>query len=119
MGRGVLPTQIKGGLIGARLIHAPDGHPATCPIHATDRCDLDCGHCDAYDNARFPMWFEVPEQRMRWVEDLGCTRPSLPGGEPLMHPDSVEAARFCARETALPATTPADRLPLTGRPAPN
>lgn len=72
-----------------------DDKPIACHLYVTDRCNLDCFYCSEYDNT-------VPHPSLgdlkKWIKkinDLGCIRIGLQGGEPLLHPDIVEVVHFC------------------------
>jgi len=59
------------------------------------RCNLACGYCTEYDKTSSPIAFEILEQRLRKLKDLGTFGISLTGGEPTMHPDLPRLVRTC------------------------
>jgi MoaA/NifB/PqqE/SkfB family radical SAM enzyme len=59
------------------------------------RCNLSCGYCSEYDKSSQPVPFEVLEERLRKLRELGTFGISLTGGEPTLHPELPRLIRKC------------------------
>src|SRR5260370_1106359 len=51
------------------------------------RCNLACAYCNEYDDFSQPVPTDVVIHRINKLADLGTSIVTLPGGEPLLHPD--------------------------------
>lgn len=59
------------------------------------RCNLACGYCSEFDKTSEPISFEVLEERLHKLKELGTFGISLTGGEPTLHPDLPRLIRKC------------------------
>lgn len=59
------------------------------------RCNLSCGYCSEFDKVSEPVPFQLLEQRLQKLKQLGTFGISLTGGEPTLHPDLPRLIRKC------------------------
>ncbi len=59
------------------------------------RCNLACGYCSEFDKTSDPIPFEILQQRLEKLKELGTFGISLTGGEPTLHPDLPRLIRKC------------------------
>jgi len=59
------------------------------------RCNLSCGYCSEYDKVSDPIPFNLLEERLRKLKELGTFGISLTGGEPTLHPELARLIRKC------------------------
>ena len=64
-----------------------DDRPMHCGVYVTDRCNLACGYCSEFDNARPHPTLAQLAARIDLVARLGVIKVALAGGEPLLHPE--------------------------------
>jgi MoaA/NifB/PqqE/SkfB family radical SAM enzyme len=68
--------------------------PFLAHLVVTRRCNLSCGYCNEYDGTSSPVAWELLDERLRKLRELGTWMVCLTGGEPTMHP---ELARLVGR----------------------
>ncbi len=74
-----------------------DDIPIACHFYVTDQCNLDCHYCTEYDNSIPHPSLDDVKKWANKIKELGCIRIGLQGGEPLLHPDIIEIARYCKK----------------------
>src|ERR1017187_4550541 len=67
--------------------------PFLAQIVITRRCNLSCSYCTEYDRTSTPVPFDLLQQRLTKLRQLGTWALSLMGGEPTMHPDLLRIVR--------------------------
>src|ERR1700728_1365543 len=65
-------------------------HPSMAHIIPIRRCNLSCTYCNEYDDFSPPVPKDVVVGRINRLEDLGTSIITLPGGEPMLHPELDE-----------------------------
>jgi MoaA/NifB/PqqE/SkfB family radical SAM enzyme len=66
-----------------------DSLPLWAQINVTWKCNLSCGYCTEYDNAKGNVPFADVVARIDKCKELGVKHTDLIGGEPLLHPDII------------------------------
>jgi MoaA/NifB/PqqE/SkfB family radical SAM enzyme len=69
--------------------------PLLAQIVVIRRCNLSCGYCSEFDKTSDPVPFEILEERLEKLKELGTFGISLTGGEPTLHPDLPRLIRKC------------------------
>src|ERR671912_3021428 len=77
---------ITRGLLSSR-------HPVLAHLIPMRRCNLACGYCNEYDHTSSPIPLEVMKQRVDKLAYLGTSIITIPGAEPIMHPELDEIIR--------------------------
>lgn len=102
---------------------APATPPRSVRLSLTDRCDLACIYCrphrhDGYVDAAERLDLDAWKTMVTGLVAAGVRRVRLTGGEPLLHPDVVEAVRYLGTVGLddLALTTNATRLERLARP---
>ena len=75
------------------LPRAFDARPLWSQINVTWKCNLTCGYCTEYDNAKGHVAFADVVARIDKCKELGVLHTDLIGGEPLLHPEIVPLMR--------------------------
>src|SRR6202161_2503403 len=65
-------------------------HPIMAHIIPIRRCNLSCTYCNEYDDYSKPVALDVMLSRINQLANLGTRTLTLPGGEPLLHPELDE-----------------------------
>ncbi len=88
-GRGQLAARVVGDRSAADRLSAP----LTVYLGATQGCNLACGHCSS-GSAPGPLGAldgRLMRRLFSELHDLGCMQVHVSGGEPLLHPELLEA----------------------------
>ena len=89
----VVKAKAKNPLSVARFLRAVprvfDSLPLWAQINVTWKCNLACGYCTEYDNAKGHVPFADVVARIDKCKELGVIHTDLIGGEPLLHPDII------------------------------
>jgi MoaA/NifB/PqqE/SkfB family radical SAM enzyme len=59
------------------------------------RCNLSCGYCNEFDEGSKPVPFEVIDERLTKLRELGTFGMCITGGEPTLHPDLPRLVSRC------------------------
>jgi MoaA/NifB/PqqE/SkfB family radical SAM enzyme len=70
-----------------------DRLPIWSQINITWKCNLSCGYCTEYDNAKGHVPTSDVIARIDKCKELGVVHTDLIGGEPLLHPDLLPLMR--------------------------
>jgi MoaA/NifB/PqqE/SkfB family radical SAM enzyme len=70
-----------------------DSLPLWAQINVTWKCNLTCGYCTEYDNAKGHVPYADVVARIDKCKELGVVHTDLIGGEPLLHPDIIPLMR--------------------------
>ncbi len=70
-----------------------DSLPLWAQINVTWQCNLTCGYCTEYDNAKGYVPYAEVVARIDKCKELGVVHTDLIGGEPLLHPDIIPLMR--------------------------
>jgi hypothetical protein len=84
-------------------------YPLVLMLEPLFRCNLACAGCGKIQYPAHVLKMNMtPEQCFRAVEECGAPMVSIPGGEPLMHPQSTRSSKAWsrARSTSTSAPTP-------------
>src|ERR1700746_2739375 len=76
-------------------------HPIMAHIIPIRRCNLACTYCNEYDDFSKPVDTDVMIARINRLDDLGTSILTIPGGEPLLHPDLDDLIRAMHRRGVL------------------
>jgi MoaA/NifB/PqqE/SkfB family radical SAM enzyme len=70
-----------------------DSLPLWSQINVTWKCNLSCGYCTEYDNAKGHVPYAEVVARIDKCKELGVMHTDLIGGEPLLHPEILPLMR--------------------------
>jgi MoaA/NifB/PqqE/SkfB family radical SAM enzyme len=87
--------------IAGYLRAAPRGFdklPIWSQINVTWKCNLACGYCTEYDNAKDHVPMADVIARIDKCKELGVVHADLIGGEPLLHPDILPLMRHVRKQ---------------------
>jgi MoaA/NifB/PqqE/SkfB family radical SAM enzyme len=85
------PLSVAGYLRAAPRVF--DSLPLWAQINVTWKCNLSCGYCTEYDNAKGHVPFTDVVARIDKCRELGVVHTDLIGGEPLLHPEILPLMR--------------------------
>lgn len=63
-------------------------------VWVTRQCKQACEHCYVYDNLKPHMSFQIYQQIIDKLKDLGITFVSIFGGEPTLHPQLIDMIKY-------------------------
>ena len=72
------------------------GRPVWAFVWVTRQCKHTCEHCYVYDNSKPHMDFQVYQQTIDKLKDLGIVFVSIFGGEPTLHPQLIDMIKYAS-----------------------
>jgi len=98
----MVKTKAKTPLSVAGILRAVprgfDSRPLWAQINVTWQCNLACGYCTEFDNAKGHVPFAEVVARIDKCKELGVIHADLIGGEPLLHPDIIPLMHYVRRQ---------------------
>jgi len=77
-----------------RIKRVFDSKPIAAHLYVTEKCNLRCSYCTEFDNSVPHPSLETIKMWIDKLEELGCIRIGIQGGEPLLHPDIVRIVEY-------------------------
>jgi MoaA/NifB/PqqE/SkfB family radical SAM enzyme len=65
-------------------------HPFLAQIIPMRKCNLSCAYCNEYEKGTEPVPLDEVKGWINKLADLGTAHVTIPGGEPMMHPELDE-----------------------------
>jgi MoaA/NifB/PqqE/SkfB family radical SAM enzyme len=93
---------LRPALLGAKRVfevvkslrNAITGRPLWAFVWVTRKCNQGCSHCYVYDNGETNMDFQLFQQTVDKLKELGIPYLSIFGGEPRCHPQLIDMIAY-------------------------